>query len=136
TGSMQQHQPEASAKLAGPIGMFAFAVCFALTSCGGAQSATPSAQTAHFPVTIALPDGRTVNITKQPHRIVSLSSTATEMLFAIGAGSQVIAVDDQSDYPSNVPKPNLRVSCAFITNSTTRTTRRPRPRSSGRCTSC
>ena len=104
---MQQHQPEASAKLAGPIGMFAFAVCFALTSCGGAQSATPSAQTAHFPVTIAQPDGRTVNITKQPHRIVSLSSTATEMLFAIGAGSQVIAVDDQSNYPSNVPKTKL-----------------------------
>jgi iron complex transport system substrate-binding protein len=33
-------------------------------------------------------------------RIVSLSSTATEMLFAIGAGDQVIAVDDQSNYPA------------------------------------
>ena len=32
-------------------------------------------------------------------KIVSLSSTATEMLFAIGAGDQVIAVDDQSNYP-------------------------------------
>ncbi len=35
-----------------------------------------------------------------PQRIVSLSSTATEMLFAIGAGSQVVAVDDQSNYPA------------------------------------
>ncbi len=35
-----------------------------------------------------------------PSRIVSLSSTATEMLFAIGAGDQVVAVDDQSNYPA------------------------------------
>lgn len=34
-----------------------------------------------------------------PQRIVSLSPTATEMLFAIGAGDQVVAVDDQSNYP-------------------------------------
>src|SRR5581483_5011976 len=34
-----------------------------------------------------------------PHRIVSLSPTATETLFAIGAGKQVVAVDQQSDYP-------------------------------------
>src|SRR5205809_3161300 len=36
-----------------------------------------------------------------PHRIVSLSPTATESLFAIGAGPQVIAVDNQSDYPKS-----------------------------------
>jgi len=35
----------------------------------------------------------------EPQRIVSISPTATEMLFAIGAGGQVIAVDDQSNYP-------------------------------------
>jgi len=43
----------------------------------------------------------------QPHRIVSLSPTATESLFAIGAGSQVIAVDDQSDYPKQAPRTKL-----------------------------
>lgn len=42
-----------------------------------------------------------------PKRIVSLSPTATESLFAIGAGGQVIAVDDQSDYPKNAPKTTL-----------------------------
>src|SRR5437763_1363 len=63
--SMQKHQPKASAKLAGPIGVSVFAVCLALTSCGGAQSATPSAQGAHFPVTIAQPGGGSVTITKQ-----------------------------------------------------------------------
>jgi iron complex transport system substrate-binding protein len=35
-----------------------------------------------------------------PQRIVSLSPTATEVLFAIGAGDQVIAVDDQSNFPA------------------------------------
>ncbi len=35
-------------------------------------------------------------------RIVSLSPTGTEMLFAIGADGQVLAVDDQSNYPPQV----------------------------------
>jgi iron complex transport system substrate-binding protein len=42
-----------------------------------------------------------------PHRIVSLSPTATESLFAIGAGKQVVAVDDQSDYPKRAPRTSL-----------------------------
>lgn len=42
-----------------------------------------------------------------PHRIVSLSPTATESLFAIGAGKQVVAVDDQSDYPKRAPHTSL-----------------------------
>jgi iron complex transport system substrate-binding protein len=42
-----------------------------------------------------------------PQRIVSLSATATESLFAIGAGKQVIAVDDQSDFPATAPRTSL-----------------------------
>jgi iron complex transport system substrate-binding protein len=42
-----------------------------------------------------------------PQRIVSLSPTATETLFAIGAGKQVVAVDDQSDYPKQAPRTSL-----------------------------
>jgi iron complex transport system substrate-binding protein len=42
-----------------------------------------------------------------PRRIISLSPTATESLFAIGAGSQVIAVDDQSTYPKQAPQTKL-----------------------------
>jgi len=42
-----------------------------------------------------------------PKRIVSLSPTATESLFAIGAGKQVIAVDDQSNYPKRAPRTKL-----------------------------
>jgi iron complex transport system substrate-binding protein len=42
-----------------------------------------------------------------PQRIVSLSPTATEDLFAIGAGKQVIAVDAASDYPKAAPRTKL-----------------------------
>jgi iron complex transport system substrate-binding protein len=64
------------------------------------------ARTAAFPVTIVTPDGK-VTVRKEPRRIVSLSPTATETLFAIGAGRQVVAVDDQSDYPKNAPRTTL-----------------------------
>ena len=42
-----------------------------------------------------------------PSRIVSLSPSATEDLFAVGAGKQVIAVDDQSTYPKQAPHTSL-----------------------------
>lgn len=42
-----------------------------------------------------------------PHRIVSLSPPATESLFAIDAGDQVVAVDDQSNYPAEAPHTKL-----------------------------
>ncbi len=46
-------------------------------------------------------DGATgrVELDARPERIVVLAPTHTETLFAIGAGDQVIAVDDQSNYP-------------------------------------
>jgi iron complex transport system substrate-binding protein len=45
--------------------------------------------------------------TQYPQKIVSLSPTATEMLFAIGAGKQVTAVDEYSNYPPQAPKTDL-----------------------------
>ncbi len=57
-----------------------------------------------------------------PSAIVSLSPTATEILFAIGAGDQVIAVDDQSNYPAEAAakstdlsgfEPNVEAIAAF-----------------------
>ena len=41
------------------------------------------------------------------HRIISLSPTATEDLFALGAGKQVIAVDQDSNYPARAPRTSL-----------------------------
>jgi len=48
-----------------------------------------------------------VTITKRPTRVISLSPTATEDLFALGAGRQVIAVDEDSDYPKQAPRTKL-----------------------------
>jgi iron complex transport system substrate-binding protein len=59
-----------------------------------------------FPVTVKT-GATSVTIKKQPVRIVSLSPTATEMLFAIGAGKQVKAADDYSNFPANAPKTKL-----------------------------
>ncbi|GAA2914568.1 ABC transporter substrate-binding protein [Streptosporangium fragile] len=68
--------------------------------------ASASLAAAGFPVTVEAGNGA-VAITARPERIVSLSPTATESLFAIGAGPQVVAVDDQSDHPAEAPKSDL-----------------------------
>lgn len=44
--------------------------------------------------------GRAVTIDGIPQRIVSVAPTPTEILFAVGAGGQVVGVDDYSDYPA------------------------------------
>jgi iron complex transport system substrate-binding protein len=78
-------------------------VVFAALALAGAAS---SRTTTAFPVTIHAANGDVV-ISKQPARIVSLSPSATEDLFAAGAGKQVIAVDEDSDYPKQAPKTKL-----------------------------
>ena len=55
-----------------------------------------------FPAVIGTSTGD-VTIEARPERIVSMSSTATEMLFAIGAGEQVVAVDSYSNFPADAP---------------------------------
>lgn len=59
-----------------------------------------------FPVTVE-DDNGAVTIETEPRSVVSLSAVATEMLFEIGAGSQVVAVDDQSNYPAEAPMTDL-----------------------------
>lgn len=68
--------------------------------------ATATTVTVEFPVTVSGDNGE-VTVERRPEAIVSLSPTATEMLFAIGAGPQVVAVDDQSDYPEEAPTTDL-----------------------------
>ena len=43
--------------------------------------------------------GQTLEFSRPPQRIVSLAPHLTELLFAVGAGSQVVGVDAASDYP-------------------------------------
>ena len=51
--------------------------------------------------------GFAANLPSKPVRIISLSPSATEILFAINAGPQVLAVDDNSNYPNDIPKSDL-----------------------------
>jgi iron complex transport system substrate-binding protein len=87
-----------------------------LAACGGddepstTTEASESAGEASFPVEVLsgpVDGGSSITIEERPEAIVSLSPTATEMLFAVGAGEQVVAVDDQSDYPADAPVTDL-----------------------------
>jgi iron complex transport system substrate-binding protein len=72
-----------------------------------------------FPLTVVATNGP-VDIPERPRAIVSLSPTATEMIFAVGAGDQVVAVDEFSYYPVEAPvtdlsgySPNLEAIVSF-----------------------
>ena len=75
-----------------------------LLSSGAYATQRPSATTnPGFPVRVASADG-TVRIVHRPTRILSLSPSATEMLYAVGAGRQVVGVDKYSSYPADAPR--------------------------------
>lgn len=87
--------------LVGIAGLF---LLTALTACGGSNTTTETSvvettettsASSTYPVTVG-----DLTLTTQPMRIISLSPTATEMLYAIGAGAQVVAVDDYSNFPA------------------------------------
>jgi iron complex transport system substrate-binding protein len=106
---MPKHLSAAGARPAARILVVLVAVLVAACDTGPPDQGQPQAsgQAAGFPVTLIESNGTTITLHSQPQRIVSLSPTATEMLFAIGAGPQVVAVDDQSNYPSNAPMTKL-----------------------------
>src|SRR4051812_605611 len=79
----------------------------ALTGCGGSSSggdktASSRSSSSAFPVTVTGDNGK-LTLDAEPKKIVSMSASATEMLFAIDAGDQVEAVDSTSNYPQGVP---------------------------------
>ena len=66
------------------------------------QAATPQITAAATTQASPEPQASTTSTLPPATRIVSLSPTATEMLFAIGADGPLVAVDDQSNYPPQV----------------------------------
>jgi iron complex transport system substrate-binding protein len=97
--------------------MAAAAAALAGCSSAGTTAAGPGGSTAgsqgtgtiarsSFPVTVTASNGP-VTIKARPVRIVSLAATATEDLYAVGAGQQVVAVDQNSNYPAGVPVTKL-----------------------------
>src|SRR3954471_7510555 len=81
-----------------------------LTACSDDSAAKQpdagASSSADFPVTVTGADGD-LTLDERPESIVSMSATATEMLFAIGAGDQVEAVDSTSNYPKDAPTSEL-----------------------------
>jgi iron complex transport system substrate-binding protein len=104
--SSNHHRQRAGALVAALCCALVLAACGSSSSKTSTGAATATGKADTFPVTVASGTS-TLTINSQPKAIVSLSPTATESLFAIGAGSQVIAVDDQSNYPPNAPKTDL-----------------------------
>jgi iron complex transport system substrate-binding protein len=76
------------------------------TSSASQSGASQSGSGQGFPVTVRAANGA-VRVASRPTAIMSLSPTATEMLYAIGAGSQVKTVDEFSDYPAQAPRTKL-----------------------------
>lgn len=87
---------------AGPV------LALSAAACGSSPAITTAASAGQpaFPVKITTTTG-VVRIPSRPDRVISLSPTATEMLYDIGAGRQVKAVDNDSDYPSRAPRTKL-----------------------------
>jgi iron complex transport system substrate-binding protein len=95
-----------------PTLALAAALAAACAACGSGQSVSTAAATrgpadaGTFPVTVAAANG-SVHIPARPTAIISLSPALTEMLYAIGAGHQVKAVDADSNYPPQAPRTKL-----------------------------
>jgi iron complex transport system substrate-binding protein len=76
-----------------------------VAACSGVAN-SGAAASPPYPVRLDTANGR-VTIPQRPSRIISLSATATEDLYAVGAGKQVVAVDSYSTYPSQAPRTDL-----------------------------
>ncbi|APT83988.1 ABC transporter substrate-binding protein [Corynebacterium aquilae] len=72
------------------------------TDTSGTTTGDTNGDTTHWPLTIG-----EVTIDKAPTKIVSLSPTATEDLFAVGAGDLIVAADSYSTYPPQAPTTEL-----------------------------
>jgi iron complex transport system substrate-binding protein len=73
---------------------------------GGCQAASPSVTTAvavlttvQFPLTFTDDAGRSVTLKAMPKRIVSLSPSNTEIVFALGLGDQLVGDTKYCNYP-------------------------------------
>ena len=80
--------------------------CSSSSSPAAATASSTPASASQYPMTVTASNGK-VTIKAKPDRIISLSPTATEDLYAVGAGSQVVAVDSDSNYPASAPKTSL-----------------------------
>lgn len=81
---------------------------FLLPACAPSATALPTATAVPTPEPLVLTDGlgRTVTLAGPAQRIVSLAPSNTEILYAVGAGAQVVGRDEFSNFPeeaTNLP---------------------------------
>ncbi|WP_127584130.1 ABC transporter substrate-binding protein [Paenibacillus koleovorans] len=89
------------------------------TTAAGGSSVSPSASPSPsapaaaskktvYPLTVKDASGKDVTFTKAPERIVSLSPSETEVLFALGLNSKIVGVSQYDDYPEEAKsKPKM-----------------------------
>jgi cobalamin transport system substrate-binding protein len=72
-----------------------------ISSCSPVATPEPTATTAPTPMMIQVFDGigKTITLPGPANRIISLAPANTEILFSLGAGSQIVGRDNTSDYP-------------------------------------
>ncbi|MBB3051916.1 iron complex transport system substrate-binding protein [Prauserella isguenensis] len=84
------------------LGVLALAGCAQRADdSGGGEAGTG------FPVTVEPAGAPAVTLDEQPQRIVSLIPSVTETLYEVGAGEQVVAVDEMSTHPSEAPRTEM-----------------------------
>ncbi len=74
-----------------------------ISGCSGTVTPTPTptpVPASQYPMTVYDYYNETATIASEPQRIVSLSAANTETLFALGLGSKIVGIDDNSDYPA------------------------------------
>lgn len=64
------------------------------------EEAAPEPGGTDYPLDITDDAGRSVSIPRQPERVVSFAPSNTEILFHLGIGDTLVAVDDFSDWPA------------------------------------
>ncbi len=101
---MQGNQPKTSKKLFIAI-LIIIAVVSSFLGGYGLSLASRSAPTEA--ITIIDDLGRLVSIPSEVNRIISLAPSTTEILFAIGLGPRVVAVDAVSDHPTELQELDL-----------------------------
>jgi len=81
----------------GVLLVFVLLLTLVLGAC--AQPATPAATPTASPIVMTDGLGRTVTLAAPAQRVISLAPSNTEILYAVGAGSQVVGRDNFSNYP-------------------------------------
>lgn len=89
----------ASRLLGAVLAILASLSIFAACSGGEKEAATTTPTAAAFPVTVTDTNGKEVTFEAAPKRIVALAPSFVEVLFSIGAGDALVAVDENTNFP-------------------------------------